>query len=43
MPSIWLWLSFRFLLHLVSWTNGLVGTVEGAFLEWIAGDNVVTA
>lgn len=31
MPSIWLWLSFRFLVHLVSWTNGVVGTVECAF------------
>lgn len=36
MPSMWLWLSFRFLVHLVSWTNGVVGTVECAFV-WEGG------
>lgn len=36
MPSMWLWLSFRFLVHLVSWTNGVVGTVECAF-GWEGG------
>ena len=38
MPSIWLWLSFfRFLVHLVSWTNGVVGTVECAFGSEVGG------
>lgn len=42
MPSMWLWLSFfRFLVHLVSWTNGVVGTVGGAFLGGEGGGVVV--
>lgn len=35
MPSIGLWLSFRFLVHLVSWTNGVVGTVECGVVGWL--------
>ena len=32
---------FRFLVHLVSWTNGVVGTVECAFLGgWGVGVGV---